>query len=324
MSDSFPVDNSLSSYLVIFRFLILWHLPLKLDNNYKIWKGASFVVLPYGFIFVCTLLATSKNSKQLLLHYSKFFFYLAIILSIFSFYKSYKLYIFSFSKPLYNLINIKKELLTYKNFNKQIILDTESHRDTNIAFNLFSKEFKIYPLNDFYGIPFKFNEIKPDGYYVISEDCNNKKKYILIKDLYQAFYYQFGNGGCGLIKKSFSFYGLSGSESSGRWSDSKNVTFNFDLNLFQNTKLKPKQISFLVSPYKPSENIDYRIDIYVNKIFLKSEKITSLSNIIIPLNNFNKEINVSFVIDKTLRPFDYGSNDQRNLALFFYNAVYNF
>lgn len=318
--------NYLSLGLTYLFFLFTAYIIISLansrPNNYQIWKAASFIILPFGFLFVSLLVNHFVKSSANFISFSRGFYILAIIISCSSFFTATSTYFNSYYDQYLNINSLRKEILSQNIDKRDIVLLTDDWRDTEISMNLLSKTSKLIPLNNTAIKPADLNFLTNEAYYFIVPHCNDKNRYLLINSISMIFYYEFGNNGCGLLKKALNFNGLYESESVGRWSNGGNVFFSLDLNLFRN--YMPKQILFRVSPFLPNFIKYQDFDIYINNIFFKSLRLDKETDISLPIYHSTDILQIQFKIHHPISPVDFGSDDPRKIAILFKKISYAF
>jgi hypothetical protein len=305
--------------VLLFLFYFLFFHFNSRPNNYQIWKGSSYVLLPFGFLFFT--MSINHYLKNVSLNKTFLLSALGVIISLVSFNHVSPMYFKGFDSQYKNLSTIRNEIS--RSFpTKNTVLLTDHWRDTFIALNLLSAVTKVYPINNTYIPHADINKLELDNHNIVAPSCDGSKNYALLDSYQESLFYQFGNNGCGMLANAIQFTGLYDSETQGRWSQEKKSSFIFNFDVFK--KFKPKEIVFNISPYLPSSIRFQEVDIYLENKFYKTIKIHKDIHISFPVNNLSDIFHINFYIHKPLNPSNFGSSDNRDIALFFRDVYYKF
>jgi hypothetical protein len=324
LKNIFKIKKGTYSLVILFLLLIIYScgdLIINRGNNYQVWKAASFVILPYGFvvtIFVLSqFLSGLKDSKLLIILIPSF------VISSSSYYLSSSTYFKAHDDFFNSMVRLKYEILSAAP--KSIILTTGPYKETMIAFNIFSDIANIYPLNKTYIPEIDFNYVNLNEAIMIAKNCEDQTKsiYFMTDDWKHLFTYNFANG-CGLLKNVFDYSGLYEPEQIGSWSSGKVVTFNFDLNKYN--FFKPSKIKFFISPFLP-RGVNYQdLVVIVDSKKISSKRFYNDFEIEIEVDDKKSFMNITFMVDQNYKPKDYNkiSEDDRTIALLFKKVKYEF
>jgi hypothetical protein len=307
-------------FWVIFSLISMYLLGMefnKRDNNYQIWKAASFLILPLAFIFISFvldhILVRSEIPKALSI-------IVALVVSFHSFHYISKSYFTSRQSVMDNFILLEEIINKEKIGKNGIILDTQDYHDTFIAFNVFSKSSNVYPLGKWYGASAEFQDVDLSSMLVIGKDCNTgrSKQYKLYDGASNnPLLFEFSNEGCGILGRLLSINGLSRGEKNGWWSLGKSVSFDLKIDGIKSER--PKELVFDLAPYLPSGVSNQKMKILYNNNLVGQYSIVSETQIRILLEKVPNSVLINFLIDTPIRPMDYDRNsqDNREVALLF-------
>jgi hypothetical protein len=300
-------------FLYLIYFLVDWLLPREV--NYQYWKAVSYILLPLGFIVTASIVDNLLFNKKM-----KFLFFLSSYLIVaISFNNSYRKQFFSYSHVYKNL----SQLVVEGDLPK-LVLNTDDWGDTFIAFNTLSRDNLLYPVNKWYGPSVNFMDIDFPFDSYVDRNCSLKnnptEKYRLVNKNENMDYF-FGIENCGLLSKMLTWDNLYTLEPTGRWSKGSVLNFNLAIPKYLNDRTA--KITFDVRPFLPPGIKTHNFDLYLDNSLIHSYSIQDSTQIVIPLIlKSSKPSKITFKFNKTGRPSDFivGSNDTRDVALFFVSA----
>lgn len=324
--------------LLVFGYLLIYAIK---GGAYQVWKLAAFIILPMSFIPVCIVIIWFTRCLSVISSSDRY-----VLFSIGLLFIACPLIILSYRSPAYNDLNLYrnfKDLESKLNHTQEVILDLPPYRQTMIAFNVFSKNHKLLPLNDSY-IPksqLTWGDLH-DVKWITTERClrllssatqkinnsysNSIERYVVFSDPSIIGGYSFATGGGECLLNDFIkiVSGLSGEESFGRWTNDDKI--KFEINLPPSFKGHDFKLVFNVKPFLSSGVMSQVITPYVNGVALKRISLNQSGNLVIPLDRRNinqSKLNLTFIISHPIRPSDMDkkSLDTRRLGIAFNNVL---